>query len=219
MGESRSNTRFDRNSTRFGFIPRHFALGFSKPRAKSRGMKPNVVQLRSKRVLFRLSPRSGRKSKKHPWDRNSTRFGFIPQFWVGFSRAKSRVGRTSSNCVQNAFFDFPAIRANSKQHPWDRIPLGRFHTTDLEWPFPSQGKKPGWRTSSNSVPNDVFSTFNPGLFALLGKAQSKFWVGFSKQGKKPGWRIDRPIAFKTRCFDFAPIGAKVEKTPLGSQFH
>ena len=37
----------NRNTTTFGFIPRLFALGLEKPRAKCRGMKPTVVELRS----------------------------------------------------------------------------------------------------------------------------------------------------------------------------
>ena len=57
--------------------------------------------------------------------------GFIPPFWVGFSKQRKKPNwRISSNWVQNAFFDIPH-RCETKKHPWDRNPRGRFHTTIL----------------------------------------------------------------------------------------
>ena len=57
--------------------------------------------------------------------------GFIPLFWVGFSKQRRKPNRRlSSNWVQNAFFDFPH-RGVTKKHRWHRIARCRFHTTIL----------------------------------------------------------------------------------------
>ena len=155
------------------FHTRHFELAFQSP-LKKPGMKPNVVQLRSKRVFFRLSPRSGRKSKNTRWDRNSTRFGFIPGIlpWAFPSPGQKAGYETERRPIafKTRFFDFPHRGRNEK------TPLGSNSTRSVsyhhfEWAFPSRAKR----------------------------------------------RVDerRPIAFKTRFFDFPPSGRNVT-TPLGS---
>ena len=61
-----------------------------------------VVQLRSKRV-FSTFP-IGEK-RKNTLGIEFYNFGFLPPFWVGFSKQRKKPGsRRSSNCVQNAFF-------------------------------------------------------------------------------------------------------------------
>ena len=60
-----------------------------------------VVQLRSKRVFLTFPIGSKRKNSLGIEFYN---FGFIPPFWVGFSKQRKKPGsRKWSNCVQNAF--------------------------------------------------------------------------------------------------------------------
>ena len=61
-----------------------------------------VVQLRSKRVFSTFPIGEKRKTTLGIEFYN---FGFLPPFWVGFSKHRKKPGsRRSSNCVQNAFF-------------------------------------------------------------------------------------------------------------------
>ena len=89
----------------------------------------NVVQLRSKRVFSTFAP-SGR-NETTPLGSNSTRSVSYHHFeWAFPSRAKSRVDEPRPIAFKTRFFDFP-LRGETKKHHWDRIPLGRFHTTIL----------------------------------------------------------------------------------------
>ena len=61
-----------------------------------------VVHLRSKRV-FSTFPIGAK--RKNSLGIEFYNFGFMPPFWVGFSKQRKKPGwRRSSNCVQNAFF-------------------------------------------------------------------------------------------------------------------
>ena len=105
-------------------------------------------------------------------------FGFMPPFWVGFSKQRRKPGsRRSSNCVQNAFFQLSPSGRNEK------TALGSNFTISVSchhfgWAFPSSGES----------------------------------------------RVDegRPIAFKTRFFNF-PHRSKTKKKPwdriLQFRFH
>ena len=115
----------------------------------------NVVQLRSKR-FFRLSP-SGR-NEKTPLGSNSTTSVSYHHFeWAFPSRAKSRVDERRPIAFRTRFFDFP-YREETKKHPWDRIPLGRFHTTILSGLFQA-GQKAGLTNVVQLRSKRVFSTF------------------------------------------------------------
>ena len=97
----------------------------------------------------------------------------MPPFWVGFSKPRKKPGwRRSSNCVQNAFFQL----------------------------FPS------WPDKKNS---GGFKFYN---FSFM----PPFWVGFPSSGKS---QVDegRPIAFKTRFFNFSHLG-QTKKTAVRSNF-
>ena len=88
----------------------------------------NFVKLSWKRV-FRLSP--SERNEKTPLGANCTRSVSYHYFgWAFPSSAKSRIDEYRQNWVPNAFFDFPH-RGETKKHPWDRNPRGRFHTTIL----------------------------------------------------------------------------------------
>ena len=135
----------------------------------------NVVQLRSKRVderrpiaffkarrvdersnCVRLSP-SGR-NEKTPLGSNSTRSVSYHHFeWAFPSRAKSRVDERRPIAFKTRFFDFPH-RGETKKHPWDRIPRGRFHTTILSGLFQA-GQKAGLTNVVQLRSKRVFSTF------------------------------------------------------------
>ena len=66
----------------------------------------NFVEFRSKRVFSTFPIGAKRKNSLGIEFKN---FGFMPPFWVGFSKQQKKPGwRRSSNCVQNAFFQlFP----------------------------------------------------------------------------------------------------------------
>ena len=69
--------------------------------AEKAGLR-KVVQLRSKRV-FSTFPIGAK--RKNTLGIEFYNFGFMPPFWVGFSKQRKKPGgRWSSNCVQNAFF-------------------------------------------------------------------------------------------------------------------
>ena len=198
-----------------GFIP-PFWVGFSK-----QGKKPgwrtssNCVQ----NAFFRLSP-SGR-NEKTPLGSNSTRLVSYHHFeWAFPSRAKSRVDERRPIAFKTRFFDFP-LRGETKKHPWDRIPLGWFHTTILSGLFQA-GQKAGLTNVVQLRSKRVFSTFPIGAkrnntlgieFHEVGFIPP-FWVGFSRQGKKPGWRTSSNCV-QNAFFRLSPSGRN-EITPLGS---
>ena len=134
------------------------------------------------------------------------------------SRAKSRVDERRPIAFKTRFFDFP-LRGETKKHPWDRIPLGWFHTTILSGLFQA-GQKAGLTNVVQLRSKRVFSTFPIGAKRknTLG-SNSTTWFhtiilrAFPSRAKS---RVDerRPIAFKTRFF----VGAK-RKNTLGIEFH
>ena len=98
----------------------------------------NVVQLRSKRV-FSTFPIGAKQNNTLVID--STRSVSYHHFeWAFPSRAKSRVDERRPIAFKTRFFDFPH-RGETKKHPWDRIPLGRFHTTILNGLFQAGQKR------------------------------------------------------------------------------
>ena len=97
-------------------------------------------------------------TKKHRWNRIPRR-RFHTIILSGLFQAGQKAGLT--NVVQlrskRAFFDFPH-RGETKKHPWDRIPLGWFHTTILSGLF--QAGQKAWLTNVVQLRSKrVFSTF------------------------------------------------------------
>ena len=134
-----------------------------------------VDQLRSKRV-FSTFPIGAK--RKNTLGIEFYNFGFMPPFWVGFSKQRKKADwRRSSNCVQNAFFQLSPSGRNGK------TPLGSNFTISVSC--------------------------------------HHFWWAFPSSGKS---RIDegRPIAFKTRFFNF-PHRGETETHPwdriLQFRFH
>ena len=193
-------------------------MGFSK-----QGKKPgwrtssNCV----KNAFFRLSL-SGR-NEITPLGSNSTRSVSYHHFeWAFPSRAKSRVDERRPIAFKTRFFDFPH-RGEAKKHPWDRIPLGRFHTTILSGLFQA-GQKGGLTNVVQLRSKRVFSTFpigakrnnTLGINSTRSVSYHHFGWAFPSRAKS---RVDerRPIAFKTRFFDF-PHRGETKQNPW-DRFH
>ena len=147
---------------------------------------------------------------------------------MGFSKhCKKPVWGMSSNSVQNAFFDIPH-RGETKKHPWDRIPRGRFHTTILSGLFQA-GQNAGFTNVVQLRSKRVFRLSPSGRNEKtpLGSNSTRsvsyhhFEWAFPSRAKS---RVDerRPIAFKTRFFDF-PHRGETKKHPRDripqSRFH
>ena len=133
----------------------------------------------------------------------------MPPFWVGFSKQRKKPGwRRSSNCVQNAFFQFfPSWpdKKNSRE-----MKFYNFGFIPPFWVgFSKQPKKPGWRRSSNCIQNAFFQLSPSGRsektalgsnFTISVSCHHFGWA-FPSSGKS---RVDEgpPIAFKTRFLHF-----------------
>ena len=185
-----------------------------------------VVQLRSKRV-FSTFPILARQ-KKQPWDQ-ILQFRFHATILCGLFQAAEKAGlRRWSNCVQNAFFQlFPSSpdKKNSRG-----IKFYNFSFMPPFWVrFSKQRKKPGGRRSSNFVRNAFFQLSPSGRnektplgsnFTISVSCHHFGWA-FPSSGKS---RVDegRPIAFKTRFFNF-PHPGETKKHPrdriLQFRFH
>ena len=140
---------------------------------------------------------------------------------MGFSKqGKKPCWRTSSNCVQNAFFRLSTSGRNEK------TPLGSNSTRSVsyhhfEWALPSRAKA-GFTNVVQLRSKLVFSTFPIGAkrkntlgveFHEIGFIPP-FWGGFSKQGKKPGWRTSSNCV--QNVFFGLSLSGRNETTPLGS---
>ena len=214
MGPKRKNT-LKIEFHEVGFIP-PFWVGFSK-----QGKKPGwrTSSYCAQNAFFRFSPWG--RNEKTPLGSNSSGSVSYHHFeWAFPSRPKSRVDERRHIALKTRFFDFPN-GGETKKHPWDRIPRGRFHTTILSGLFQA-GQKAGLTNVVILRSKRVFSIFPMGAkrkntlgieFHGVGFIPP-FWVGFSKQGKKPGWRTSSNCA-QNAFFRFSPWGRN-EKTPLRS---
>ena len=196
----------------FGIIP-PFWESFWKQRKKPGWRRSsNCVQ----NSFFRLS-QSGR-NEKTPFGSNSTRSVSYDHFgWAFPSSAKSRVDEGRPIAFKTRFFDFPH-RGKTKKHPW--IEFNEFGIIPPFWEsFWKQRKKPGWRRSSNCVQNSFFRLSQSGRNektpfgsnSTRSVSYDHFGWAFPSSAKS---RVDegRPIAFKTRFFDF-PHRGKTKKHP------
>ena len=114
-----------------------------------------VLQLRSKRV-FSTFPFGAK--RKNSFGIEFYNFGFMPPFWVGFSRCgKSRVHESGPISFKTRFVKFPH-RGETKKQPWDRILKFRFHATILGGLFQA-AEKAGLTKVLQLRSKRVFSTF------------------------------------------------------------
>ena len=176
--------------------------------------------MRSKRVFSTFPIRAKR---KNTLGIEFYSFGFMPPFWVSFSKQRKKPGlRSRPIAFKTRFFNFPH-RGETKKHPWDRILQFRFHATILGELFQA-AEKAGFTKVVQLLSKRVFSTFPVGAkrkntlgieFYNFG-FMPPFWVSFSKQRKKPGLRRSSNCV-QNAFFQLSPSGRN-EKTPLGSNF-
>ena len=144
-------------------------------RAKSRVAERRPVAFKTRFFNF---PHRG-ETKQHPWDQ-IPRGRFHTTILSGLFQAGQKAGFT--NVVQlrskRVFFDFPH-RGETKKHPWDRIPRGRFHTTILSGLFQA-GQKDGLTNVVQLRSKRVFSTFPIGA-----KRSNTFGIEFHEVGIIP----------------------------------
>ena len=142
--------------------------------------------------------------------------GFILPFWVGFSKQRKKPGwRRSSNFIKTRFFDFPH-RGKANKQPWDRILRGLFHTTILSGLFQA-AQKAGLTKVVQLRSKRVYGLFPSGRreWTPLGSNSTTlvsyhhFGLAFPSSAKS---RVEegRPIAVKTRFFDFPHRGEATE---------
>ena len=180
-----------------------------------------VVQLRSKRV-FSTFP-IGAKGK-NTLGIEFYNFGFMPPFWVGFSKQRKKPGsRMSSNCVQNAFFQLSPSGRNEK------TPLGSNFTISVSchhfgWAFPSSGKsridegRPNtFKTRFFNFPNRGETKKQPWDRILQFRFHATILGGLFQAGEKAG--LTKVVQLRSkRVFSTFPIGAKGKNT-LGIEFY
>ena len=207
----------------FGFMTT--ILGGLFQAAEKAGLT-KVVQLRSKRV-FSTFPIGAK--QKNSLGIEFYNFGFMPPFWVGFSKQRKKPGsRRPSNCDQNAFFQlFPSWPDKNNSRGF------KFYNFSFMPPFwvgfSKQQKKPGWRRSSNCVQNAFFQlspfgrsekTALASNFTILVSCHHFGWA-FPSNAKRWG-NEGRRIPFKTRFFNFRHRG-EAKKMPwhriLQFRFH
>ena len=180
-----------------------------------------VVQLRSKRV-FSTFPIGAKRENTLGIEFYS--FGFMPPFWVGFSKQRKKPGsRRSSNCVQNAFFQLSPSGRNEK------TPLGSNFTVSVSchhfgWAFPSSGKnrvhegRPiAFKTRFFNFPHRGETRKHPWDRILQFRFHATILGGLFQAAEKTGFTKVVQLRSK-RVFSTFPIGAKRENT-LGIEFY
>ena len=134
---------------------------------------------------------------------------------MGFSKqGRSRVDERRPIAFKTRFFDFPR-RAETKQHPWVRIPGGRFHTTILSGLFQA-GQKAGLRNVIQLRSKRVFFDFphrgekkkHPWDRIPRGRFHTTILSGLFQAGQKAGLRNVIQLRSKRVFFDFPHRGEK-----------
>ena len=133
------------------------------------------------------------------------------------SRAKSRVDERRPIAFKTRFFDFPHP-GETKKHPWDRIPRGRFHTTILSGLFQA-GQKARLTNVVQLRSKRVFSTFpigakrknTLGIELTRGRFHTTILSGLFQAGQKAGLTNVVQLRSK-RVLSTFPIRAKRKNT-------
>ena len=180
-----------------------------------------VVQLRSKGV-FSTFPIGAK--RKNTLGIEFYNFGFMPPFWVGFSKKRKKPGRRrSSNCVQNAFFQLSPSGRNEK------TPLGSNFTISVScdhfgWAFPSSGKsridkgRPiAFKTRFFNFPHRGETKKHPWDRILQFRFHATILGGLFQAAEKAG--LTKVVQLRSKgVFSTFPIGAK-RKNTLGIEFY
>ena len=179
-----------------------------------------VVEFRSKRV-FSTFPIGAK--RKNSLGIEFYNFGFMPPFWVGFSKQRKKQGsRKWFNCVQNAFFSISPSGGNEKTALGSnfKIAVSCHH---FGWAFPSSAKR--WGNEGRGIP------FKTRFFNLphRGEAKKQPWDrilqfrfhatilgGLFQAAEKVG--LTKVVQLRSkRVFLNFPIGGK-RKNTLGIEF-
>ena len=207
----------------FGFMP-PFCVGFSKQRKKpSWRRSSNCVQ----NAFFQLFP--SWPDKKNSRDIKFYNFGFMPPFWVGFSKQRKKPGwRRSSNCVQNVFFQLsPSGRS-------EKTALGSNFTISVSchhfgWAFPSSGKSRvhesgpiSFKTRFVKFPHREETKKQPWDRILKFRFRATILGGLFQAAEKAG--LTKVVQLRSkRVFSTSPILARQKKQPwdqiLQFRFH
>ena len=174
-----------------------------------------VVQLSSKRV-FSTFP-IGVKGK-NTLGIEFYNFGFMPPFWVGFSKQRKKPGsRRSSNFVENAFFQLSPSGGNEK------TPLGSNLTISVSWhhfgwAYPNSGKsrvledRPiSFKTRFFNFPRRGETKKHPWDRILQFRFHGTILGGLIQAAEKAGFTKVVQLRSK-RVFLPFPIGEKRKKT-------
>ena len=180
-----------------------------------------VVQLLLKRVFSNFPIGTKRKNTLVIEFYN---FGFMPPFWVGFSKQRKKPGsRRSSNCFQNAFFQLSPSGRNEK------TPLGSNFTISVSChhfgrAFPSSGKsrvdegRPiAFKTRFFNFPHRGEAKKHPWDRILQFRFHATILGGLFQAAEKAGLKKVVELRSK-RVFSTFPIGEK-RKNTLGIEFY
>ena len=180
-----------------------------------------VVKLRSKRV-FSTFPIGAK--RKNSLGIEFYNFGFMPPFWVGFSKQRKKPAwRRSSNCVQNAFLQLSPLVRNEK------TALGSNFTISVlchhfGWAFPSsgesrvdEGRKIAFKTRFFNFPHRRETKKHPWYRPLQFGFHATILGGLFQAAEKAGFTKVVQLRSK-RVFSTFPIGAK-RKNSLGIEFY
>ena len=197
----------------------HFGWAFPSS-GKSRVHESGPIAFKTRFVKF---PHRG-ETKKHPWVR-ILQFRFHATILGGLFQAAEKAGLTKVVQLRSkrVFSTFP-ILARQKKQPWDQILQFRFHATILGGLFQA-AEKAGLTKVVQLRSKRVFLTFPilarqkktaVGSNFTISVSCHHFGWAFRSSGKS---RVDegRPIAFKTRFFNFSHVG-QTKKTALRSNF-
>ena len=216
IGEKRKNT-LGIEIHEVGILPA-FWVCFS-----TQGKKPGWRRSSNcvKNSFFRLS-QLGRKEKT-PLGSNSTKSVSYQHFgWAFPRRAKSRVDEGRPIALKTRFFDFPNW-GETKKHPWDQIPRGRFHTTILAGLFQAAQKAELtniFKLSSKrffDFPNRPDTKKHPWDRIPRGRFHTTILGGLFLAAQRAGLTKVVQLRWKL-VFPTFPIGAK-RKNTLGIEFH
>ena len=180
-----------------------------------------VVQLRSKRV-FSTFPIGAK--RKNTLGIEFYNFGFMPPFWLGFSKQRKKPGvRRSTNYVQNAFFQLSPSGRNEK------TPLGSNFTISVSchhfgWAFPSSVKnrvhecRPiAFKTRFFNFPQRGETKKHPRDRIFQFRFHGTISGGLFQAAEKAG--LTKVVQLRSKCvFSTFPIGAK-RKNTLGIEFY
>ena len=201
-----------------------FLVGFSKQRKKPGWRRSSICVQNAFFQLFPSWP-----DKKNSREIKFYNFGFMPPFWVGFSKQRKKPGwRRSSNCVQKAFFQLSLSGRSQK------TALGSNFTISVScqhfgWAFPSSGKTRVHESGPNAFktrfvkfPNRGETKKHPWDRILKFRFHATILGGLFQAAEKAA--LTKVVQLRSkRVFSTFPILARQKKQPwdqiLQFQFH